>query len=339
MGGFRDNSGFFARTIEVTDSMDQHHSRLQHFPITLFSIVMGLTGLAIALERTYHLFGGPAVFFRGVLILATALFVSFIFLYGQKWSRYPAAVAEEFFHPVRMHFYPTVSISFLLLAIGYYNFLPALAVPLWFIGASLHAGLTFYIFSYWIRHNFEIQHANPAWFIPIVGNVIIPIVGVDIVGNAVSLFFFVLGMFFWLVLFTIVLYRIIFHHPLPNKIIPTLFILIAPPAVGFIAYLRITQNLDFMAYALLNMGYFFTILLLFMASSFMRLQFFISWWAFTFPLDAITIASLVAYQADRSPFYAVVATLLLTITIVVIAIVTFATLKQVRRHAICVPEV
>jgi tellurite resistance protein len=313
-------------------------ARFKHLPITLFAIVMGLSGLAIALEKAYHLFGGSPLWFRAPLIFSTGLFGVLVYFYGRKWMRYPEVVAADFFHPVRMHFFPTVSISLLILSIGYYSYLPVLAVPLWFLGAGLQAGLTFFIFSYWIRHNFEIQHANPAWFIPIVGNIIIPIVGVDIVGNQVAMFFFVVGLFFWVILFAIVLYRIIFHHQLPDKFVPTLFILIAPPAVGFISYLRITQNVDVIALALLFIGYFFTILVFLMANSFWRLKFFVSWWAFTFPLDAITIASLAAYQATREPFYAVVSILLLTITVVVIGIVSVETLKQVRRGAICVPE-
>lgn len=40
-----------------------------------------------------------------------------------------------------------------------------------------------------------------------------------------------------------------------------------------------------------------------MGRSFQRLSFFVSWWAFTFPLDAITIASMVAYQVTRNSVY------------------------------------
>lgn len=318
--------------------METDESRLIHFPITLFAMVMGLTGLAIALEKVHHLFGGSPSFFRSVLVIVTLLFGVLIGLYSLKWWRYPQAVAADFFHPIRMHFFPTVSISLLLLSIAYYSYLPALAVPLWCIGTGLHVSLTFYIFSYWITHNFEIQHANPAWFIPIVGNVIIPIVGVDIIGNTAALFFFVAGMFFWVILFAIVLYRIIFHHQLAEKFIPTLFILIAPPAVGFISYVRITLNLDLIAHMLLFIAYFFTILLFIMVRHFWRLKFFVSWWAFTFPLDAITIASFVAYQITREPVYAVIGFILLIITSVVIGIVLLATLQQVRQHTICISE-
>ncbi len=312
--------------------------RIQHFPITLFAVVMGLSGLAIAYEKAFHLLGLPRFPFLILLGLSALIFVNHIIIYGTKAIWFPEEVKAEFFHPIRMNFFPAVSISILLLSIGAYSYLPVVAVSLWFIGTALHTVLTLYIFSYWIRNNFEITHSNPAWFIPIVGNVIIPIVGVDILGSEAMLFYFSVGIFFWIVLFTVVLYRIIFHHQLAVKFMPTLFILIAPPAVGFVSYLRITMNYDFFALFLLDIGYFFTLLLFFMGRSFVRIKYFVSWWAFTFPLDAITIASTVAYQVTGYAFYRNIAYVLLAVTTTVIAVVAYQTLLHVRKREICIQE-
>ena len=70
-----------------------------------------------------------------------------------------------------------------------------------------------------------------------------------------------------------------------------------------LAYIRITQSWDSMAMFLLFIAYFFVALLLFLYRSFKGLQFFISWWAFTFPLMAITLASVVAFQVSALPIY------------------------------------
>lgn len=312
--------------------------RIRFFPITLFAVVMGLAGLAIAFEKAHHLLGLPYFPFVTLLGISAILFINNIIVYGIKAIRFPEEVKTEFFHPIRMNFFPAVSISILLLSVGAYSFAPIVAVTLWFIGTALHTLLTLYIFSYWIRNNFEITHSNPAWFIPIVGNVIIPIVGVDILGSEPMVFYFAIGIFFWLVLFTVVLYRIIFHHQLAVKFLPTLFILIAPPAVGFIAYLRITANYDLFALFLLDIGYFFTLLLFFMGRSFLRIKYFVSWWAFTFPLDAITIASTVAYQVTGYAFYRYTSYALLAIATTVIAVVAYQTLRHVRQREICIQE-
>ncbi len=312
--------------------------RIRFFPITLFAVVMGLAGLAVAYEKAYHVLGLPHAPFLLLLGLSTLLFINNLIVYAVKFAHFPKEVQKEFFHPVRMNFFPAASIALLLLSIGYYSFLPFVAIPLWFIGAAVHLGFTLYIISYWIKNNFELTHSNPAWFIPIVGNVIVPIVGVDILGSEAMVFFLAVGLFFWLVLFTVMFYRIIFHHQLAQKFLPTLFILIAPPAVGFVAYLRITANYDLIALILLDIGLFFTLLLFFMGRSFTKLKFFISWWAFTFPLDAITIAATVAYQVTGYGFYRVTAYGLLAVTTAVIGIVAYQTFIHVQKREICIEE-
>jgi tellurite resistance protein len=314
------------------------HEKIQYFPITLFAIVMGLTGLAIAFEKAHHVLHLPYWIFLLLLTLSILLFINHLIIYGIKTVQFPQQVKEEFFHPVRMNFFPSVSVSILLLSIALYGLVPLVSIALWGIGTLLHTLLTLYIFSYWIKHNFEIIHSNPAWFIPIVGNVIIPVIGVDILGHEAMIFYFALGLFFWLVLFTIVLYRIIFHHQLAQKFLPTLFILIAPPAVGFISYIKITTEFDFFAHFVLDIGYFFTLLLFFMTYSFIKLKFFVSWWAFTFPLDAITIASLLAFELSGNIVYGGFAAILLLISSTVITIVAYQTFIHVQKDEVCIKE-
>ncbi len=41
-------------------------ARLENFPVSFFSVVMGLTGLTIATQRVEGLFGWPAVVSAGV---------------------------------------------------------------------------------------------------------------------------------------------------------------------------------------------------------------------------------------------------------------------------------
>ena len=64
-----------------------------------------------------------------------------------------------------------------------------------------------------------------------------------------------------MILFALILYRIIFHHQLVEKFMPTMFIFIAPPAIGFIAYIKIVGQLDLTAQFLYDIGLFFTLLL------------------------------------------------------------------------------
>lgn len=312
--------------------------KLQFFPITAYAIIMGLSGLTIVFGKFYHLQWLPKYFYDVFLFLTTGLFLSFLIIYGQKAIHHFEEVKKDFNHRIRINFFSAISISFLLLSIAFMGFWPIISVVFWWIGVVLHTILMLYTISFWIQHNFEIHFMNPAWFIPVVGNILVPIAGVDYLPIAFSFFYFVVGFFFWIILFVIFLNRAIFHHQLPQKFLPTLFILIAPPAIGFIAYIRIAQSWDSFAMFMLYMGYFFVVLLAFLYKSFRKIKFFISWWAFTFPLMSITIASVVAFQISNQAIYKYIAFLLFGISLVVISIVAWQTVKKMKLGEICVNE-
>lgn len=313
-------------------------SRIKFLPISVFATVMGLAGFAIAWEKAEALtgFAGVAV---TVLILTVVLFGVLLLAYGSKLVRYRAEVLKELRHPVRLSFFPTLSISLVLLSTATLELVPGLSQVLWLGGSLLHLAFTLYVLSAWINHeHFQIQHMNPAWFIPVVGNILVPIAGVSHGYIELSWFFFSIGLLFWLVLLTIVFYRIIFHTPLPGKLLPTLFILIAPPAVGFIAYVKLTGGIDVFARLLYYSGLFITLLLFTQVQRFARLKFFLSWWAYSFPLAAITIATLVMYQHLGYSTLLGLGVVLLAVLSLVIGVLVVRTLIAVRRGEICVEE-
>ncbi len=313
---------------------------LEYFPIQLFAVVMGLSGFVIVMAKAYHLLDMPYFIYKYLLFFDTVVFFLIFITYLFKILLYTQAVKREFYHPIKSAFMATISISFLLLSIAYYDFAPTVSLFFWYIGTPLQITFTLIVLRYWIINKFEVVHSNPAWFIPIVGNLLIPVVGVDVAPIYVSVFFFSVGLFFWLVLFTIMMYRIVFHHPLAKKLIPTFFIFIAPPAVAFISYFRITNgSIDMISLFLYSIALFTLILLLFMIKLYDVKEFFISWWAYTFPLAAISIATLLMYMTYRSGFLYFLSILMIGLTTFVVGFVTFRTLQECMRKKICIEEV
>jgi tellurite resistance protein len=83
-------------------------------------------------------------------------------------------------------------------------------------------------------------------------------------------------------------------------------------------------------------GLFFTLLVLAQASYFARLKFFLSWWAYSFPIAAITIASLVMLKETGAGLYAWIGGLLLALLTTLIAMLLVRTGQAVLRREICV---
>ncbi len=312
--------------------------RLQFFPIMMFAIVMGLSGLTMVYKRVSEVLYFPSFISILMIIVTSVVFLLILYFYTLKLMKHKNEVKKEFSHPVRINFFAASSISILLLSMIYRHNIDEISQILFIIGAILHIFFTFYTIKFWINNNLEMQHSNPAWFIPIVGNLIVPIAGKGFVDDSILYFYFSIGIFFWIILFSIILNRIIFHNQFAPKFMPTLFILIAPPSIGFISYIKLTGTLDFFAQILFNLGLFFTILVFVMYKNFINIKFFISWWAFTFPMAAITLSTILMYELTSKWFYGFLAYFLTFITTIIVILVAIETIKHMRKKEICIME-
>lgn len=312
--------------------------RLQFFPIMMFAIVMGLSGLTMVYKRVSEVLYFPSFISILMMIVTSMIFLFILYFYVLKLIKHKNEVKKEFSHPIRINFFAASSISILLLSMIYRHNIDEISQILFIIGAILHIFFTFYTIKFWINNNLEMQHSNPAWFIPIVGNLIVPIAGKGFVDDSILYFYFSIGIFFWIILFSIILNRIIFHNQFAPKFMPTLFILIAPPSIGFISYIKLTGSLDFFAQILFNLGLFFTILVFVMYKNFINIKFFISWWAFTFPMAAITLSTILMYELTSKWFYEFLAYFLTFATTIIVILVAIATVKHMRKKEICIME-
>jgi len=244
-------------------------NRIENFPISFFSVILGLAGLTIAFQKAEHVLNLPVSLSSYLLFFTGFSFLFITTLYLTKVRKYLSKVKKEFNHPVKVVFFSTFSISLLLLSIASLDFNVLLSKYLWISGSLLHLAFAVITMSVWIQHTkFNIEHINAAWFIPIVGNILVPIAGTAHFPHEISWFFFSIGLVFWLVFLVIFFYRIIFHHPMAERLLPTFFILIAPPAVGFIAYVKLTGNIDIFSRILYYFAMYLVILLIAQAKMF-----------------------------------------------------------------------
>lgn len=324
---------------KMDDFLAEETPRLAHMPVAFFAIVMGLCGLTLSWAKVAHVTGFGSGVSSVLALVSAAVFVALAVFYGAKAVLYRAYVLEEYNHPVRLHFIPTISISLILLSIVALEALPAVAEPLFVVGAGSHIALTILVLHNWFnREHFQTVHLNPAWFIPIVGNVLVPLAGVKLGYVEVSWFFYAVGIVFWVVLFAIITNRVLFHNPLPERLAPTMFILVAPPAVGFLSYVQLTGEIDAAARILYYFALFMTLFLATQVPRLIRARFFLSWWAYSFPLAAITVASwAMAERVGGAGFEFIAGALLGAVTLVVVAL-GVRTAMAIAAGEICQPE-
>ena len=314
---------------------------LAFFPINFFALIMGLGGFTIATHQFERLVHVNPLISTGAVLLTSGLLGLFLLLYLIKLVRYPSAVKAEWNHPVKLAFFPTVSISLLVLSVCLLSHGKALSFWLWSIGSLLQFITALAVIRLWIREtHFKEQHLNPAWFIPAVGNIYVPIAGVAHGFVEVSWFFFSFGLLFWLILQTIIFNRLIFHTPLPEKLLPTLFILIAPPSVGFLSYSALTAHgyMDPFAHFLYYAALFLFLLLMSKARQLLRLHFDLSFWAYSFPLAALTLATFRFFQITGLPALRMAGFALYGLLTLLILTLLLQTLRAALGRKICCPE-
>lgn len=310
-------------------------NKISNFPIMFYAVVMGLGGLCVAYESLNKLLKlSQSVGF--VLNAFTSLVFVFIsFIYIIKIIKFPNEVRAELNHPIKINFFAAFAISLLLLAIVFKNNASA-HFGLFYTGLVAQTFMSFYVVASWINRNIEIKHSNPAWFIPIVGNLLVITAAQG--KDSYLWFYFSFALFFYIVLFSIIFYRILFCDQLPAKFMPTLFIFIAPPSVAFIDYIKLTGNFNEFSMFLLSLAIFFGILVLFMYKNFLKLKFFLSWWAFTFPTAALCIALIKAYELTEHKGFLWGGLAAFIGLCALMIIVAFYTIKSIKNNDICVTE-
>lgn len=314
-------------------------NRLENFHINFLAVLLGFMGYSLALQKSEHILKLGISVYKPFLYFTILLFIFFLIVYAAKCWKYPEEVKKEFNHPIKINFYPILAKLFLILAIIYYPLNISLSKYFWFIGALLQIISSVMIMYIWIRHTkFEFHHLNPAWFIPIVGNVLVPIAGSQHGFIEISWFFFSIGLVMWITLFIIVFNRIIFHNPLPDKLIPTFFILYAPPSIAFIAYVNIIGAVDNFARLLYYISSFLVIVVFTQVKVYSKIKFYISWWAYTFPTVAFTIATILMHQKTNLFFFKILAIIMLVILTLIMIYVSYRTVKAVKNKELCIQD-
>jgi len=309
--------------------------RFDYFPVSLFGSVMGLTGLSVAWRLAQARYGAPQWAADGIGFAAAAAFIVILLGYALKAITAPDAVRTEFRHPIAGNLFGTFLISALLLPIVLAPYTLLLAQVMWVAGAVGMVAFAWLMVSRWMSDRQLIAHATPAWIVPVVGLLDVPLAlptlglppmhGVIVLGMAV-------GLFFALPLFTLIFSRLLFEPPMPDALQPTLLILVAPFAVGFSTYLVTAGQVDLFAQSLYVLTLFMLAVLLGRLRNLMVCcPFRVSWWAVSFPLAASAIAALRFAAAEPGQITDAIALALLALATVTIAGLLIRTLVGVAR--------
>lgn len=260
-----------------------------------YAVVMGLAGLALAWHRATPLMGelagAIAVVVGGLAAVVFAVLAVTTLL--RVW-RHPQAWTEDCRHPVRHTFIAALPISVILLA--------TVAVALQ--GPS-----------------------QPALFIPVVGNVLVPLAGVPLDQAEWAAAQFGIGLMFWPVVMILIVVRIAQQGLWPERLLPASFIFVAPPADSGLAALQFGAPLA-VAWALWGMALFTLLWVGTLGTRIAALPFGLPHWGMSFPLAPM--AALTLRLATPDSLLALLGPALLALASLLVVALLPGTLRGLR---------
>jgi len=320
-----------------------------------FALVMGLCGLSLAWHRAQGALGDMATGIALVMgALAALVFLVLLVASFLRVSRYPAAVAEDLRHPVRHAFVAAFPVSLLLLATvgvalgGAEGPVAPILNALWWLGSLGQLWATLWVLGRWLSPAAAAQpgaagsaglwpSVTPVLLIPVVGNVVAPLAGLPLGHAGWSAAQFGIGAFLWPVVLALILARRIAHSPLPERILPSWFITIAPPAVIGVVLTQMQAPLP-VVQALWGLGLFFLVWVAPMVRRIAGQPFSVAFWAFSFPLAAFAVLTLRLAELTQSGGLQTLGVLMLAITSIAILWLGFATVRGLRDGSLLAPE-
>jgi len=320
--------------MENTEKLDVG-STIEHFNPAWFAAVMGTAVFPLAISFLHGPWVRPlaAVF----IILSLAMFVAILIPWTLRFFMFPDAVREDLHHPIAASFFPTMPIAVVIIALSLLKF-PDIFFPvdvsreiafwLWSIG-SLGIYLAAFIVLPRIYRSdaIELSHANFGWFIPPVAKLLIPVAGFELavlfpkrfeVTFGLSIVSFGVGFFLFLFVGALVYHRYVLESLPVSRFAATSFIAIAPAAIIAVALFKMAHmfeagtplEIDAGAIgAFSTIGVLATwgfaawsfIMAVVIVISYMRhldLPYALSWWAYTFPLGSLAVATGVAWKVS-----------------------------------------
>jgi len=298
------------------ENFQRKSNLIKNFAPSWFASVMGTGILAIT-----SLFYSQYVPFLKTVALwlfyfNVILFFVLLIPWTLRWFLYTKEALSDLEHPVLSNFYATIAIAMLVLSanfliIGKNVFIGEI---FWFVGVVLT--IFFGLLSPFIMFKGDhvtMDHINPAWFIPPVGLIVIPIAGSFMIDQYSGLirelviflnyFGWGAGFFIYMALCAICMHRFILHRPLPNVLAPTIWINLGPIGAGTVALINLVNHTAFITvkepffvfgFIFWGFGIWWVLMAITMTLYYIRktrLPYALSWWAFTFPLGAYVAAS------------------------------------------------
>ncbi len=263
-------------------------------PASFFGMVLGLSGLGQAWRLAGKLWGMPPLIGEAVLLLAGLVWAALFIAYLLQALRHPAAVRNEFLHPVQGSTPALLAISTLLVVLAVLPYSRIAAWSLTTLGIAGHLAFSLWHTGTLWKGGRDAHDTLPTLYLPTVAGNFTSAAALGGLGHADWGWLFLgAGFFSWLALESLIIQRLWQRNSVPVMQRPLLGIQFAPPVVCAMAWLMLApDSSDHWLLMLWGYGLFQLLLGIRLGAWLGEQPFAPSYWAYTFGIASATVCGL-----------------------------------------------
>jgi len=274
------------KTVEGMRAEAARSPQAKRIPLNTLAISFGMTGLAVVWSTVSTDLNWSPVPSAALWVIAAIVWLWLIVAHLYRGHRSDQSLASQLRHPAQGPIAAIVPTVGMLLGSELFLVSPAAGTALTLLSLVAAAAFAGWILAHWHRGRLNPEAFHGAFLLPTVAAGFIASIATTRLGlPGVAFASFAIGVFFWIVILTVLLARLAFFPPLPDALTPTLAILLAPPAVGGAAWFAMNGvDDDPVSLALVGILVLMLIVQAFLLGTYRRLAFTLGFWSFTFPV-------------------------------------------------------
>ena len=256
--------------------------------LNILVIPLGIAGLGGVWQALRTTVAAPAWPDEVLFGLSTVMWIALSAAYVVVRLRGSGSFAADRQHPVYGPYTAYIPVIGILDSSHYVQYFHNAARGVVIVLVVALSVLLAQLLSYWLQGNLPVKAFHPGYFLPTAAGGFVCSIGLSLSGwHQASESAFGVGLFFWLVIGTLIFSRLFTFEPLPDAVKPSLAVLVSPPTTAGLAWFFISgATMNAVGYLLLGITVIMLSVQVMFFTQYRILSFTPNFWAFTFPLAA-----------------------------------------------------
>ncbi|QCO97241.1 potassium-tellurite ethidium and proflavin transporter [Arthrobacter sp. 24S4-2] len=309
-------------------------------PLNTLAIPLGLAGLAQVWSVATSALSLPFELGQAFWLIAAISWIWTIAVHVYRGTRTDQPLSHQLTHFAQGPLAALLPIAAMLLGAALHRTIPIAGTVLTLISLGAAAAFAAWILSFWMRGEMPLESVHGGYYLPIsAAGLVGALTAAETGPEWLAVGSFAIGIFFWLVISVFVFLRLALRPTMPAPLVPTLAIMMAPPAVASAAWLTISGGRpDHVFEGLTAMTALMMMIQVLLLPRYCALPFSLGFWSFTFPVASVAALAITwLHLLQPLAWQAITVGLLAAVTLLVVSIATksilllIATAREARR--------